>query len=94
MKSVITAERFEHLIEGIMQDRAVIIKHNPIGTDEETLLWMLLGSLISYLSVPEDEMPCFNGIPDSKTYRDAIKHVLRDRIDSDIDIDKSLDRLA
>lgn len=94
MKQALTEERFERLVSGIIEDREIILKHNPIGTPEETLLWMLLGSLISYLSVPEDEMPCFTGVPDAKTYRDAIKYVLNGRIDEESNIDVSLDRLA
>lgn len=89
-----TEMQFDRIINGIIEDRETIIKHNPIGTPEETLLWMLLGALVSYLSVPDNEMPCFTGIPDSVTYRNAIKHILAGRLNNQIDIDERLNRLT
>lgn len=91
--STISEDQFDRICLGIIEDRETIIKHNPIGTPEETLLWMLLGCLVSYLSVPEDQMPCFTGKPDASTYRDAIKYVLNARISAELDIDKRLDEL-
>lgn len=75
----INEEEFQRICAGIYEDREIICKHNPIGSREETLLWMLLSCLISYLSLSEVEMPCFNGKPDAKTYREAILYVLRGR---------------
>ena len=74
-------------------DRESIIKHNPIGSDEEILLWMLLNSLAIYLSLSEIETPCFNGKPDAQTYRDAIIFVLENRRLTDFDINSYLDSL-
>jgi len=75
----ITEAEFARIVGGIVADRDSIIKHNPLGNDEEILLWMLLGCLVSYLDLSEVETPCFNGKPDAKTYRDAIEFVLRER---------------
>jgi hypothetical protein len=75
----ITEAEFARIVGGIVADRDSIIKHNPLGTDEEILLWMLLSCLVSYLNLSDVETPCFNGKPDAKTYRDAIEFVLRER---------------
>ena len=67
------------------EDRETIIKHNPIGTREEILLWMLLSILISYLSLSEIETPCFTGMPTTATYRQAILFILKDRKTEEFD---------
>jgi len=77
--SKISGTEFARLCADIAADRETIVKHNPIGTREETLLWMLLSVLVSYLSLEEIETPCFNGRPDAETYRDAITFVLKGR---------------
>lgn len=81
----ITEGEFKRICDGINADRESIYKHNPIGTEEETLLWMLLSCLISYLSLSEIETPCFNGIPTAETYRDAISTILKRRMEPDFD---------
>lgn len=70
---------------GIYADRETICKHNPIGTREEILLWMLLSCLISYLNLSEVETPCFNGTPTAETYRSAIMFILENRKIGDFD---------
>lgn len=72
----LTEAEFAQICNGIRSDRESIIKHNPIGTPRETLLWMLLSVLISYLSLADNETPCFTGRPDESTYRDAILFVI------------------
>ena len=89
----ISEAEFACICNGINNDSASILKHNPIGTSEETLLWMLLSCLNSYLSLTELEMPCFTGMPDEKTYRDAILFVLRERRTNDFDAGPYLDKL-
>ena len=78
MTTVSEAE-FARIVNGIVADRESIITHNPVGTVEEILLWMLLNSLVIYLNLSEIETPCFTGRPDAKTYHDAIDFVLKDR---------------
>lgn len=90
----ISEREFARICEGISNDRAVIYRHNPIGTPEETLLWMLLGCLISYLSLAEIETPCFTGKPTAETYRSAILFVLKDRKTEDFDAESYLDKLV
>ncbi len=81
----ITEAEFKRICDGIYEDRTSIIKHNPLGTREEILLWMLLSCLISYLSLPEIETPCFTGSPDAETYRKAVLFVLKERKSDDFD---------
>jgi hypothetical protein len=77
--TTITEAEFARIVDGIREDRESIIKHNPIGGDEEILLWMLLAVLSNYLNLSDDETPCFTGRPDADTYRNAIKFVLADK---------------
>lgn len=89
----ITEEEFSRLCEGIYEDGDLIYKHNPIGTRNETLLWMLLSVLISYLSLSEQETPCFSGVPTAETYRTAISFVLRNRMNPPFNEEIYLTRL-
>jgi len=90
----ITEAEFARIVNGIDEDRDSIIKHNPLGTDEEVLLWMLLAVLSSYLNLEEKEMPCFTGKPDAETYRKAIGFVTGPRMAERFDIEKYLERLT
>lgn len=90
----ISESEFERIVRGIVEDRETIIKHNPIGTREEILLWMLLSCLASYLSLTDLESPCFTGKPDAATYRQAILFVLTDRKEDDFDAESILDRIS
>lgn len=90
----ISEAEFARICSGIREDRESIVKHNPLGTDEEILLWMLLSCLISYLDLTDIEAPCFTGKPDAKTYRDAIIFVLKDRRLDEFDPDKYLTELC
>ena len=85
---------FEALIDGLIADRSVIIRHNPIGTDEEIMLWMLMSCLVSYLSLDTLETPCFSGRPNAATYRDAVRFILTDRRTGDFDPEPYLDKLS
>jgi hypothetical protein len=89
----ISEQEFSRICRGIFEDRETIVKHNPIGTREEILLWMLLSILISYLSLSEIETPCFTGMPTAETYRQAILFVLKDRQAGEFDAARYLDDL-
>ncbi len=88
--TTITESEFARICEGVYEDRETIIKHNPLGPNEEILLWMLLSCLISYLNLAEIEIPCFNGKPDADTYRNAIQFVLAERRSDNFDLEKYL----
>jgi len=89
----ISEAEFARICKGIAKDREMICKHNPIGTREEILLWMLLSVLISYLSLSEIETPCFNRKPTAETYRDAILHVLENRKTENFNAEKYLNEI-
>ena len=90
----ISETEFARLCEDIATDKESIVKHNPIGTPEEILLWMLLSVLVSYLSLEEIETPCFNGKPNAETYRNAIAFVLKDRKMNEFDEAIYLDKMT
>jgi len=90
----ISENEFARFCEGIYEDRESICRHNPIGTPEEILLWMLLGCLTYYLSLPEIETPCFNGKPDAATYRHAVLFVLENRRATDFEAEIYLEKLT
>ena len=92
--TTITRGEFESICAGIYNDREAILRHNPMGTHEETLLWMLLNCLTSYMSLSETETPCFTGMPDAKTYREAILFVLKARNSQDFDAERCIDKLC
>ena len=85
---LISEDSFAKICRDIKNERDVITKHNPIGTKDETLLWMLLGCLIAWLSLSDPDIPCFTGTPNADTYRDAIQFVLRDKRENEFDADK------
>lgn len=90
----ISEAEFARIVAEIRDDRDVILKHNPIGPADEVLLWMLLSCLISYLSLSEQETPCFPGRPDAQTYRSAVVSVLSKRRIDDFDPDPYLSELT
>jgi hypothetical protein len=89
----INEAELKRICAGIYEDREIICRHNPIGTREETLFWMLLSCLVSYLSLSEIETPCFTGKPDAETYREAILFILKDRKAENFDTEKYLNEL-
>lgn len=89
----ITEQEFSKICSDLREDRDVIRRHNPIGTPDETMFWMLLSVLVSYLSLSDLETPCFNGPPTAETYRNAIMFVLKDRMFEPFDAESYLDDL-
>lgn len=81
----INEAEFKRICDGIYKDRESVCRHNPIGTPEEIVLWMLMGCLISYLSLEESESPCFPGTPDAAVYRDAIIYILTNKKSDNFD---------
>ena len=83
--TVISESEFSRLCAGIAEDREKIVKHNPIGSEHETLLWMLMSVLVSYLSLGEKEIPCFPGDVDENTYRKAVEMIVMNKQDKHFD---------
>ena len=90
----ISEMEFRRIFDGIVADKESIIRHNPFGTREEVLLWMLMNSLVAYLSLSEIETPCFNGQPYAGVYRDAIEFILSGRKSEEFEVGALLDKLA
>jgi hypothetical protein len=90
----ISESEFKRIVDGIIEDRQSIIRHNPIGPDDEVLLWMLLSCLVGYLNLTDIETPCFTGKPDAATYRDAILFVLRERREPEFDPEPHLSAMT
>ncbi len=91
--SQISQQEFTRICLGIRDDAESILTHNPIGTRDETLLWMLMSCLISYLSLLEMETPCFTGVPDRETYRKAILFILDGRKTDDYDANAIIEEM-
>jgi hypothetical protein len=91
--TLIGEAEFARICRGIRDDRESICKHNPLGSQNEILLWMLMSCLISYLNLSEMETPCFPGVPTAETYRKAILFVVNDRKTNDFDVELYLDEL-
>lgn len=90
----ISEAEFARISRGIYEDRASICRHNPIGTQEEILLWMLTSALILYLNLTEIETPCFNGKPTAETYREAILFIVQNRMKTKFDAEKYLNQFS
>jgi hypothetical protein len=92
--ATINETEFCRIVDGITGDRDLIVRHNPIGTPSETLLWMLMSCLVSYLSLSDTETPCFTGRPDAETYSEAIRFIIRNHAEPSFDPDPLLAKLT
>lgn len=91
--STITAQEFEKICEGIYADRRQIYRFNPNMSRRDAILWMLLGCLLSLLSIPIPEQPGDDGTsPDP--YGDAVREVLRSRMRPAFDPQVYIDELT
>ena len=77
----ISREEFEKLCDEIYRDRLEIYEFNPGATHREALLWMLLGCLISLLSISDDELEALVDSSGSGDYEDVVCQLLRERAD-------------
>jgi hypothetical protein len=55
---------------------------------------MLLSVLISYLSLDENEIPCFPNATNAETYRNAILFIVQARKTEDFAVEKYLENLC
>ena len=89
----ISEAEFIKICENLNSEKDVIYKHNPIGTKEETILWMLMSILISYLNLDEKEIPCFPNQTNIETYRNAILFIMKDRKSENFEVENYLKKL-
>ncbi|MEA2175478.1 MAG: hypothetical protein QOD00_3070 [Blastocatellia bacterium] len=92
--STISAEEFERLCLDIYADREQIYPFNPNASRREALLWMLLGCLVSLLSVPILDQPSVYGGSSPDPYADAICELLQPRMNPAFDPRIYLDQLT
>jgi hypothetical protein len=74
----ISEAEFSKLCEEIYRDRFEIYRFNPGVGESEALLWMLLGCLISLLSIGEEELQSLADSSSQEPYADTIHQLLRE----------------
>ena len=83
--STISEKDFKKLCDDIYADRLQVYAFNPNVSRREALLWMILGCLVSLLSIPILEQPSvYNGSSDDP-YKDAICEVLQAHMEPNFD---------
>lgn len=73
----ITELEFKKLCNDVYRDRHEVYAFNPNVSHREALLWMLLGTLVSLLSIPILEQPSVYGTTDSDPYGTAVIELVR-----------------
>jgi hypothetical protein len=89
----ITETELEKLIVELIEDRDQIARLNPDLGRRDSLLWMLLGMLVSLLNVPLSEQAAVYDPAASDPYYSAVIRVLQDRADPPFDAVSLLSRL-
>ena len=90
----ISEEKFKALCEDIYGDRQLVYSYLPNASHREALMWMLLGCLVSLLSVPENEQPNVSTETSEDPYADAICKLLQERAQTPFNPRPYLDRLS
>jgi hypothetical protein len=86
MSDRISEAEFKKLCEDIYADRFLIYTYHPnAGSHREALLWMMLGCLVSLLSVPVLEQPSVYGGTSADPYGDAVIELLSGRMEPGFD---------
>ena len=75
----ITEQEFKKLCDDVYRNRHEIYPLNPNVSHREALLWMLLGTLVSLLSVPILEQPSVYGSANSDPYGMAVFELVKQR---------------
>jgi hypothetical protein len=89
----ISQREFETLCDDIYRDRELIFDLNPGLQPREATLWMLLGCLISLLSVPVEEQSSIYDPTRTDPYFDAVLEVLKARTHPTFDPPLHMERL-
>lgn len=90
----ITEQEFKTLCDDLYRDRDEIYPFNPNVTHREALLWMLLGILVSLLSVPILEQPSVYGGTNSDPYGTAVIELVLQRASPEFDPETYLKELS
>ncbi len=83
--TTISEMEFKRLCDDIYADHRQVYAFNPNVSRREALLWMLLGCLVSLLSIPILEQPSVYGGASSDPYGDAVREVLKDHMEPAFD---------
>jgi hypothetical protein len=94
MTDTISEEKFRALCEEVYRDRAEIYGFHPGAGRSEALLWMLLGCLISLLSVDEVEMEAVADSSGKYLYLEAVCALLEKRTEPHFNPRPYLEELA
>lgn len=89
----ISREEFEKLCDEIYRDRLEIYEFNPGATRRDALLWMLLGCLISLLSINYEELEALTD-SSGKDYGDVVCQLLRERAEPTFDARPHVEELV
>ncbi|HEY0004499.1 MAG TPA: hypothetical protein VGB17_06780 [Pyrinomonadaceae bacterium] len=92
--ATISEQEFKKLCDDIYLDRHQVYGFVPGFGRGEALLWMLLGCLLSLLSVPPSEQPSEGEAASPDPYGDAIRELLRQRMSPPFDPHLYLSELA
>jgi hypothetical protein len=92
--TTISEQEFRKLCDDIYADRFQIYAYNPNVSRREALMWMLLGCLVTLLSIPILEQPSAYGGTSDDPYGDAVCEVLQNRMERDFDPQIYLDELS
>jgi hypothetical protein len=82
--TLITETQFRTLCIDVYRDRRQIYEYHPAASRPEALLWMILGSLFSLLSLRDEEIPVI-AEPTTQKYVEAICAVVEAHRDGDFD---------
>ncbi|HKS26652.1 MAG TPA: hypothetical protein VJS44_02475 [Pyrinomonadaceae bacterium] len=72
----ISEDAFKRLCDEIYRDRFEIYEFNPAATRRDALLWMLMGCLISLLSIDFEELESLTA--SSRDYSEVVCRLVRE----------------
>lgn len=75
--NVISETEFIKLCDDVYSDRHQIYEFNPSATRREAVMWMLLGCLLSLLSIPVTEQSVLFDSTSTDVYADALRKILQ-----------------
>lgn len=90
----ISEGEFKRVCDEIYKDRFEIYRFRPGTSRSEAILWMLLGCLISLLSVTDAELQALVDESTSNPYSDAICKLLQARAGKPFDARQYIEELA
>jgi hypothetical protein len=91
--ATISEAEFVKLCDDLYVDRQQIYRFNPNTSRREALLWMLLGCLISLLSISDTEQPSLNS-SSADPYGQAVREILLGRTQPPFDPQAHLAELS